>query len=109
LPRRKRKARRGFPGSASGESLVSLVIWKELLKRNVSHCALSWRDGVGVNRDFVDFLDQEGEVELAEVSPAESDEKLAVMEDQEIGLQGVSADIVITDAGPIGAVLETEP
>jgi hypothetical protein len=39
-----------------------------------------------VNRDFVDFFDQEREVELAEVSPAESDEKLAVMKDQEIGL-----------------------
>ena len=39
-----------------------------------------------MNRDFVDFFDQEGEVELTEVSPAESDKKLAVMKDQEIGL-----------------------
>ena len=69
-----------------GESLVSLVIFKELLESDVSYCALVWWNGTSVNRDFVDFFDQEREVELAEVSPAESDEKLAVMKDQEIGL-----------------------
>ena len=64
-----------------GESLVSLVIFKDVLKSDVSYCTLGWWNGPGVNRDFVDFLDQEREVELAEVMSAETDEKLAVMQD----------------------------
>jgi hypothetical protein len=82
---------------------------KDLLKSDVSYRALPWRDGGGKNRDFVDFLDWERKVELAEVSPTETDEKLAVMQDQKTGAEGQGADIVITDAGPVGTVLETEP
>ena len=52
-----------------------------MLKSDVSYCTLGWWNGPGVNRDFVDFLDQEREVELAEVMSAETDEKLAVMQD----------------------------
>jgi hypothetical protein len=73
-----RGRRDGF-AARRGESLVSLVIFKDLLKSDVSYCTLAWWNGASVNRDFVDFFDQKREVQLSEVSPAESDKKLAVM------------------------------
>jgi len=63
-----------------GESLFSLVISPEnLLNGNVGDYTLVRWNGTGVERDLVNFLDHEGEIELAKVNTLEGDEEVVVM------------------------------
>jgi hypothetical protein len=63
----------------------------------------------GVERDLVNFLDHEREIELAKVNTLEGDEEVVVMKNQELRSQCVGPDIIVTERTPMGTVLETEP
>jgi len=62
-----------------GESLFSLVIFRNLLNGNVGDYTLVTWNGTGVERDLVNFLDYEREIELAKVNALEGDEEVVVM------------------------------
>jgi hypothetical protein len=64
---------------AGRESLFSLVIFSNLLNGNVGDYTLAMWNGTGVERDLVNFLDYEREIELAKVNTLEGDEEVVVM------------------------------
>jgi hypothetical protein len=66
-------------------------------------------NGTGVERDLVNFLDHEREIELPKVNTLEGDEEVVVMKNQELRSQGVGPDIIVRERTPMGTVLETEP
>jgi hypothetical protein len=77
-PSRKRKAR--LWGSASGESLFSLVICGDLLDANFSYCALIRWNLSGVEGDLIHLFNQERKIELAKVNSSECNYTLCVMQ-----------------------------
>jgi hypothetical protein len=80
-PRRKRKARLR---ARRGESLFSLIIYGDLLDANLSYRTLIRWDLSRVERDLIDFFNQEREVELAKVHTSKSNYTISVMQNQEI-------------------------
>jgi hypothetical protein len=104
-PRRKRKAR---PWARRGESLFSLLIYGDLLDANFSDGALIRWNLSGVKRDLVHFFNQERKIELAKVNSSKCNYTLCVMQNQEIYIERVGANIVITERSPSEAVLDTQ-
>jgi hypothetical protein len=104
-PRRKREARLW---ARRGESLVSLVICRDLLDANFSYCTLTRWNLSGVKRDLIHLFNQERKIELAKVNSSKCNYTLCVMQNQEIYIEGVGANIVITESSPSEAVLDTQ-
>ena len=104
-PRRKRKARLW---ARRGESLFSLVIRRDRLDANFSYRALIQWNLSGVKRDLIHLFNQERKIELAKVNSSKCNYTLCVMQDQEIYIERVGANIVITERSPSEAVLDTQ-
>ena len=104
-PRRKRKARLW---ARRGESLFSLIICGDPVDANLSYCALIQWNLSGVKRDLIHLFNQERKIELAKVNSSKCNYTLCVMQNQEIYIEGVGANIVITERSPSEAVLNTQ-
>jgi hypothetical protein len=62
----------------------------------------------GAKRDLIHFFNQERKIELAKVNSSKCNYTLCVMQDQEIYIERVGANIVITERSPSEAVLDTQ-
>ena len=65
-------------------------------------------NGTGVERDLVNFLDYEREIELAKVDPSKRNYTISVVQNQEIYIERVGANIMITERSLSEAVLDTQ-
>ena len=103
-PRRKRKARLW---ARLGESLFSLVICGDLLDANLGYCAFIRWNLSGMKRDLIHLFDQERKIELAKVNPSKCNYTICVVQNQDIYIERVGANIMITERSPSETVLDT--